>query len=158
MTTDFASWTKSEIVMKRLLMAATLCMGVSMATGAWAAKPVLMIADEIPQMKVLSLQLQKRAGVSPEIVTQDEMPAPLSKYRSVLVYIHKDIHDSTEKALIDYATGGGKLILLHHSISSGKRRNHDWLPFLGVSLPMGGAARGGYYYVDPAEWDVVNLA
>ena len=35
-------------------------------------------------------------------------------------------------------------MLLHHSISSGKRKNRDWFGFLGVELPSGEVQDGGY--------------
>jgi hypothetical protein len=82
----------------------------------WAAD-ALIVCDEVPAMKVLARQLEQRAHVSSEIVSQDQMPPSLSGYKAVLVYIHKDIAEVSEKAFIEYATGGGKLVLLHHSIS-----------------------------------------
>src|SRR6201999_3246001 len=63
-----------------------------------------------------------------------------------------------ENAMLDYAEAGGKLIVLHHSISSGKRKNHRWLPALGVELPTGDFAQGAYKYFDDQEWDIVDLA
>lgn len=122
------------------------------------AADILMVADELPAMGVLGKQLQTRIGRSSEATTQDKMPADLSKYPVVMVYIHKDIDAASEKAFIAYAKGGGKLILLHHSISSGKRKNTDWFPFLKTSLPTTEFAAGGYKYFDPATFQVVNIA
>jgi len=73
------------------------------------------------------------------------------------VYIHKDIAEGPEVAFIDYAKGGGKLVLLHHSISSGKRKNKYWLPFLGVELPDKPFDQGGYKYFDPATFQIVKV-
>jgi trehalose utilization protein len=122
------------------------------------AADVLIVADEIPAMEVLATHLQKGAGAKTTIVKQDAIPADVSGYGALVVYIHKDIGAPAEKAFIDYAKSGGKLILLHHSISSGKRKNRDWLPFLGVTLPLGEETQGGYKYYEPATIDVVNLA
>jgi hypothetical protein len=125
---------------------------LAMAAPLARAADILMVADELPAMGVLSNQLKTRIGSVAEIVTQDKMPADLSVYPVVMVYIHKDIDQAAEKAFIAYAKGGGKLILLHHSISSGKRKNQMWFPFLNISLPA------EYKYVDPATFQVVNLA
>ena len=122
------------------------------------AAEALIVCDEIPAMQVLAAQLEKRVHVTSEIVTQDHLPASLKPYPSVLVYIHKDIAEASETAFIDYAKAGGKLILLHHSISSGKRKNKSWLPFLGVELPDKPFAEGGYKYFAPVTFEVVNLA
>lgn len=122
------------------------------------AAEVLIVADEIPAMEVLAKHLQSGAGAAPTIVKQDAMPADVSRYAALIVYIHRDIGAPAEKAFINYARSGGKLILLHHSISSGKRKNQYWLPFVGVSLPLGDVGRGGYKYYEPATVQVVNLA
>jgi len=122
------------------------------------AADVLIVADEIPAMEVLAKRLQSGAGAVSTIVKQDAIPADVSHYGALIVYIHKDIGEPAEKVFIQYAKSGGKLILLHHSISSGKRKNQFWLPFVGVSLPMGDVSTGGYKYYEPATIEVVNLA
>ena len=114
--------------MRFLWVALLACSSVSGAD-------VVMVADEIPAMETLARELKTRAGVNAGIVRQEAMPADLSRYRAVFVYIHGDITPVAEHAFIDYARAGGRLILLHHTISSGKRKNKDWLPFLGVELP-----------------------
>ena len=122
------------------------------------AADVLIVADEIPAMQVLAKHLQTGAAATTTIVKQDAMPADVSRYAALIVYIHRDIGEPAEKAFIDYAKGGGKLVLLHHSISSGKRKNRYWLPFLGVSLPVGDVSEGGYKWYEPATIQLVNLA
>src|SRR6185436_10571094 len=47
---------------------------------------------------------------------------------------------------------------LHHSISSGKRKNHDWFKFLGVTLPEGDVTTGGYKWIEGITQQIVNLA
>ncbi len=136
----------------------TLALAVLVIAPLTAATDVLMVADEIPAMEVLSKQLQTRIGVTSTITTQDKMPADLAQYKAVMVYIHKSIAEPAEMAFIAYAKGGGKLFLLHHSISSGKRENKEWFPFLDISLPNKPYAEGGYKYFDPADFAVVNLA
>jgi hypothetical protein len=114
-----------------------------------AAADNLIVCDEVPAMENLAKQIETRLHRSSEIVSQDRLPASLAGYQAVIVYIHKDLAESAERAFIDYANGGGKLVLLHHSISSGKRKNKDWFPFLGITLPE------SYRYIDDATWDVV---
>jgi hypothetical protein len=138
----------------KLLVPAVALIGILPACGADA----LIVCDEVPAMQVLARQLEQRVRVSSEITSQDRLPPSLSGYKAVIVYIHKDIAEGPEKAFIDYAKGGGKLVLLHHSISSGKRKNKDWLPFLGVELPTQPFDAGGYKYFDPASFEIVNRA
>jgi hypothetical protein len=47
---------------------------------------------------------------------------------------------------------------LHHSISSGKRKNPHWFKFLGVSLSEGDVNQGAYKWIEPVTLDFVNLA
>lgn len=138
----------------RFLLPVFAIAGLLPAFGADA----LIVCDEVPAMQVLARQLEQRVHLTSEIVSQDHLPPSLSGYSSVLVYIHKDIVESAEMAFIAYAKGGGKLVLLHHSISSGKRKNKEWLPFLGVELPTQAFDEGGYKYFDPAKFDIINLA
>jgi len=122
------------------------------------AGPVLIVADEIPAMEVLAAKLKAGAGVESQIVTQENMPAKLDSFPVVLVYIHERIGEPAERAFIEYAEGGGRLILLHHSISSGKRRNKFWFPFLKIALPETPFEQGGYRWIEGVTLEVVNLA
>lgn len=122
------------------------------------AANVLVVADEIPAMEVLCRALKAGAGLDCTIVKQPEMPKDLSGYRAVAVYVHRNLDENVEKASIAYAQGGGKLVLLHHTISSAKRKNREWFPFLGIELPQGDVSAGGYKWLDPVEWELVNLA
>ncbi len=114
-----------------------------------AAAQNLIVCDEVPAMENLSRQIQTRLHQTSEITSQDKLPASLSGYKSVIVYIHKDLEEPAEIAFIDYAKSGGNLVLLHHSISSGKRKNKYWFPFLGITLP------DTYRYIDDATWEVI---
>jgi hypothetical protein len=122
------------------------------------AGEVLIVADEFPAMEVLAQALQSQAGIDSRIVKQGEMPASLAAFSAVIVYIHKDLDAAAEKAFIAYAKGGGKLVVLHHSISSGKRANKEWFAFLGVSLPPGDVSQGGYQWTEGISFEVVNRA
>jgi len=124
--------------------------------SALLAADVLIVADELPAMEVLAKTLNSEAGLASRIVSQAEMPVRLAGFSDVIVYIHKDLDAAAEAAFIAYAKGGGKLIVLHHSISSGKRANKDWFPFLGVSLPQGEADHGGYQWIEGVSFEMVN--
>ncbi|MFB3829062.1 MAG: hypothetical protein ACE15B_20005 [Bryobacteraceae bacterium] len=137
--------------MKRFALLALACLPL-------AAADVLVVADEFPAMEVLARALQSGAGLSTAIVKQPEMPKDFAPFRAVVVYVHRNLDEAVEKASIAYARAGGKLVLLHHTISSGKRKNREWFPFLGVELPARDFAQGGYKWLDPVDWEMVNLA
>lgn len=122
------------------------------------AQDVLIVADEIPAMEVLAKALHTQEGLTSKVVTQAEMPATLTNFRAVIVYIHKDLDSIPEKTFIRYAQNGGKLLCLHHSISSAKRKNKEWFSFLGIDLPKKDVTEGGYKYVGDIDMSVVNLA
>lgn len=112
----------------------------------------LVVADEMPAMDVLARQMYDRARARLRLTTQDVLPAKMSDYPAVIVYIHTILTPTAEHGLLDYVRGGGRLVLVHHSISSHKRTNKDWLPALEMTLPE------NYKYFDPVTIDVVNLA
>lgn len=142
----------------KLALMKTCVLLLLLSASLFAADTVLIVADEFPAMQTLAARLKTGAGVDSTIVKQTEIPRDVSPYAAVIVYIHREIGEPAEKAFIDYAERGGKLILLHHSISSGKRPNRYWLPFLGVSLPLGDLSSGGYKYFEGIEMEIVNLA
>ncbi len=136
-----------------LLLLASLA-GVTPASAA----EVLIVADEFPAMQFLADKLKSEDNLSALVVAQDNLPAELSPFRAVVVYIHGELKAPTEASLIRYTHAGGRLVLLHHSISSGKRKNRDWFSFLGIDLPTGDVDAGGYRWIEPATLDLVNLA
>jgi hypothetical protein len=129
-----------------------------LASGLCAAENVLIVADEFPAMEVLAAKLKAGAGATSTIIKQDAIPEDLKPYSTMIVYIHKTITEPAEKRFIQYAEEGGRLILLHHSISSGKRPNKFWFPWLKIELPTGDFATGGYKYYEGITMDLVNLA
>jgi len=156
----------------RLLVCVLLLLVASAASA-----EVLIVADEIPAMRTLARELKAEENVDSQIISfahpnkKGEMPdtagasgtnlpPDLSSYQAVIVYIHGDLAENAENAFIDYATNGGKLVLLHHSISTGKRKNPHWFPFLGVELPEGDLEHGGYKWIENSNvtWSIVNLA
>ena len=135
----------------------SLLVGLLLGTPAFAAQ-VLIVADEFPAMNILAARLQAEEHLESQIVAQTNLPASLTPFAAVLVYIHKDLREEAAGAFIAYAKAGGRLIALHHSISSGKRKNKEWFPFLGVSLPTGDVTAGGYQWTEGVTLSLVNLA
>ncbi|MCP5517869.1 MAG: hypothetical protein H7A45_11515 [Verrucomicrobiales bacterium] len=137
---------------------------IPLLLAAWLALPgasaadVLIVADEFPAMEYVAAQLERQEGLTSKIVSQDQMPAALAGFRALIVYIHRELKPGPEHAMIDYTRNGGRLVALHHSISSGKRKNADWFPFLGIELPLGDVDQGGYKWIEPVTLHVVNLA
>jgi len=135
-----------------------LLTGLLLTGSAFTAAEVLIVADEFPAMKWLADTLKTREGISGRVVAQTNLPPQLAGFRAVIVYIHGNLDARTEQALIDYTRAGGKLIVLHHSISSGKRKNAQWFKFLGVALPEADVSQGGYKWIEPVTLDLVKLA
>jgi Trehalose utilisation len=142
--------------MKKIL--ALIALGSCFFSLACKAEDVLVVADEFQAMLILTSHIQADTKLTCRIVGQTEMPQSLANYRAVIVYIHGDLLPHSEHAFIAYAQEGGKLILLHHSISSHKRENKDWFSFLHIDLPLGDLASGAYKYYAPVSFDIVNLA
>jgi len=73
---------------------------------------VLIVADEFPAMKALAAYIKTNANIDSEIIDQTKIPQNLQKYEAVIVYIHRNLNESAEKAFIDYTMNGGKIIPL----------------------------------------------
>src|ERR1041385_3962494 len=82
-----------------------------------ARAEVLIVADEFPAMGVLAEHLKAEEGVTARLVDQAHLAQTLGSFSAVVVYIHKELRESAEHAFINYAKEGGRLVLLHHSIS-----------------------------------------
>ncbi len=117
---------------------------------------VIIVQDELPQMEVLAKLLRQKGNLSVTVTDQKSFPGDLSAYQAVIVFIHRDLEEKTEKSIIDYTKDGGKLICLHHSISSKKAENKFYFDFLGISLDKGSMETGGYKY-KASGWSLVNL-
>jgi len=117
---------------------------------------VLIVQDERPQMEVLAKFLTEKGKLSVTITDQQTPVKPLSSYEAVIVFIHKELHEQTERAIIDYTKAGGRLICLHHSISRKKAENKFYFDFLGMQLNKGTMEDGGYAW-KASSWTLVNL-
>ena len=134
------------------------------ANNSEAQTRVLIIQDELPQMEVLSGFLSKHGeNIDIQIVDQENLPGSNSNYDAVIVYIHMSLFEDTENWVIEYTKNGGRFICLHHSISSGKAKNKNYFPFLGIRLdgtdnPRDAELPGaGYAFVEPVSLTIVNL-
>lgn len=144
--------TRRVFVLLLVSISFVLALGVSPA-----GKPrVLIIQDELPQMEVLAKFLRQEGRLSVTIADQPPSPDDLSPYKAVVVFIHKGLHERTEKSIIEYTKNGGRLICLHHSISSKKAENKFYFDFLGVRLDKGPMETGGYKWKN-SSWSLVNL-
>jgi hypothetical protein len=132
--------------------------GVGLVLGPSPAQQteVLIIQDELPQMNVLAQFLREKGDLSVTITDQAALPKDLAVYRAVIVFVHRDLQETTERAIIDYTQKGGRLICLHHSISRAKAANKFYFGFLGVQLDKGPMESGGYAY-KASGWSLVNL-
>lgn len=115
---------------------------------ATAPSRVLIVHDELPAMQALAARLKREEEIEAGIIEQPGLPTDLTPYAAVVVYIHGNLLPSAEEVLIRYAEAGGKLVLLHHTISSGKRANQRWLSWLGVGLREGPPEEGGYKWIE----------
>ena len=144
--------------MNRTLSIAALLM-LAAPQAARPAGDVLIIADEMPQMELLVKVLAARAGAKTDLINQADTPAVITGYRAVFAFVHHQLLESAEKPMVDYVNNGGKLIVLHHSISWAREKNKYWFPLLGMHLtPPGDPEQGFYKYVNPVTYTVVNLA
>jgi len=143
---------KFLLVCIALFVAALTC-GV---TGPAEQPGVLIIQDEKPQMDVLAKFLTEKGGQPVTIVDQQSLPTQLSAYKSVIIFIHGQLHEPTERVIIDYTKAGGRLICLHHSISSRKAENKFYFDFLGMQLNKDTMEDGGYAW-KASRWTLVNL-
>lgn len=141
--------------MKRL-WAVWLCLAAGGAAS--VGGQALFVADEFPAMETVAARLRAVEGWSGRVVWQTNLPPDLTEFDAVAVYIHRGLNPAAERAFIGYTEAGGKLVVLHHSISSGKRQNKDWFRFLGVALPEGDVDAGGYKWIEGVRQQVVNLA
>jgi hypothetical protein len=140
----------------------SVCM-ISACSSPNPKQKIIIIQDEIPQMKVLAKFLRENRDLTVDIVSQDSLPSSLSPYQAVMAYIHKELFEPTEKAIIDYTTNGGKFICLHHSISSGKAKNKYYFDFLGIQLDDPKNSKnpvepgGGYAWKESVKLILLNL-
>jgi len=118
---------------------------------------VLIVTDESDRMEPLAAFLEDKAGIRSTIIdyavlpeSERRLPEGLSHYDALVGYIHNELNEATELAIIDYTENGGRFVAVHHMISSGKARNRYYFDFLGVAMDGIEQARepaepGGHY-------------
>jgi hypothetical protein len=121
------------------------------------AETVLILADEWPQMEVLAGYLQSEGGYEIQKVEQDNLPESFSGYHGVFQFVHGMLNDEAAQTLIKYTHNGGRLIVLHHGISSRKEKTKGWFPFLGIELDRSGKAKHRYIWVEGVTNILVNV-
>lgn len=143
---------------KRLiyLLFVTVCTVFTLGSSSSKSPKVIIVQDEMPQMEVLAKFLREKGRLSVAITDQSSFPKDLSAYDAVIVFIHRDLQENTENSIINYTKKGGKLICLHHSISSKKAQNKFYFDFLGMRLDKGPMEKGGYKWKE-SSWSLVNL-
>ena len=122
---------------------------ILIASGhAHSQSKVIIVQDEMPAVKVLSSFLKDKGKLNVTVVDQKNFPDDLSSYGTVIVYIHQQLEEPVEIAIIDYTKQGGRYIALHHSISSRKAQNKYYFDFLGIRLDN---AKQSKYPVEPGQ-------
>jgi hypothetical protein len=123
-----------------------------------AAAPLVIVADEWKPMDALAEFLANTAGYRVEKVGKDALPADLAARPAVFMYIHSKMDADTEKALVDYAAGGGRLIILHHGIASARVANPLWLRMTGIGILPRNDPKAPWRVVGNTTHTLVNLA
>jgi len=139
-----------------ILSLISICLALVLGLSPGGRPEVIIVQDELPQMEVLAKFLREKGNLSVTVTDQKSFPENLSAYQAVIVFIHRDLEEKTERSIIGYTKGGGRLICLHHSISSKKAENKFYFDFLGMRLDKGSMETGGYKY-KASDWSLVNL-
>lgn len=128
------------------------------ATQTVAAQTVYVVADEFDQMKVLDTYLQAHSPFHLKLMEQKEFPKQIpADAAGVIEFVHSKLDDSVAATIIDYTMNGGRTLVIHHGISSGKKNTKGWYDFLGVNLDQRKTIKYSYYWLHDVDFDFVNL-
>lgn len=122
-----------------------------------SSRNVVIVTDVLPAAAALAETLKATENIDSAIVTQGQLPANLSSYRAVIVHVEGRLDVDAAGALQDYTKAGGRLVLLHNSIGPNKSSTPEWMPYVGVKLISGDAAKGGFRSIPNASVDLVEL-
>ncbi len=112
-------------------------------------------ADEMPELR----QLVADGGWSvTQLAQKDWDVASAAEFGAIIVYIHEPILEPVEKALIDFAEQGGRLLVVHHALASAKMKNPRWLEFLGIKISPRSDPNAPWFVSGDVPFTVVNLA
>ncbi|HET8546689.1 MAG TPA: hypothetical protein VFL57_01725, partial [Bryobacteraceae bacterium] len=123
------------------------------AAAVAAAPRAVLLHDELGPMETLGAALTK-SGFEAAVQEQSVFTP---KTDVVFMYVHGDLKPSVRDALIAWAERGGRLIVLHHGMASGKMRSPRWPEFLGVRILPRDAPENAWIVLR-GDVDVVNLA
>lgn len=65
-------------------------------------------------MQVLAEYLKTKGDFKVFLVEQSGLPPDLSDYCAIITYLHKNLDERVENAIIKYTNNGGRYISLHH--------------------------------------------
>ena len=94
-----------------------------------------LLHDEAEPIRALARFLERnghRVSVEDQATFRRHMHSISAE--AVFMYIHGEFDPEIEDFLIAYAERGGRLIVLHHGMASGKMASKRWMPFLGVKI------------------------
>ena len=126
-------------------------------THAKRDRNVLILADKSDEMPELG-QLIQRGGWGTTQLAQKDWNTSAFGFDAIVVYIHEPMLEPVEKALIDYAGQGGRLVVVHHALASAKMQNPRWLEFLGVRIFPRTDPVAPWFVSGDVTFTVVNLA
>lgn len=121
------------------------------------SKEILIVSDEWPQMEVLSAYLQEQGGYRIIKKEQGQIPTNISEMDGVIQFVHGMLNDKPAKQLMDYTHKGGKLLVLHHGVSSKKKQTKGWYEFLGMELDRAEDSKKRYVWIHDIDFEMVNL-
>ncbi|MEN6535266.1 MAG: ThuA domain-containing protein [Bryobacteraceae bacterium] len=115
-----------------------------------AAQPDVFIVQDTPEPILVLSRFLEAHGHKTAVEDQSHFRAHMKtvKPRAIFMYLHHTMDDDIEASLISYAENGGRLIVLHHGIASGRMKNKRWMEFLGVRIE----SREAPVY----SWDVIR--
>lgn len=108
---------------------------ILLVTPATAQTKVYAVHDTPEPMEALRGSLA-RLGIQVILEDQKSFARHMASLHpsAVFMYIHNEFDPAVEDFLISYAERGGRLIVLHHGMASGKMRSKRWPEFLGVRI------------------------
>ena len=122
-----------------------------------SSRQLLIVADEPKPMDALAGFLRSRGKYEVRYVDQKDLPADLSQYAGVFMYVHGRMTRRTEKRLIDYTQAGGRMIILHHGVASARVRNPAWLRLTGIYIAPRNDPKHPWRVVGNTTHTLVNL-
>lgn len=135
-----------------------------LSTWLWAGvqpaftQTVYVVADEFEQMEVLDAFLQANGPFRLHILEQADFPKTLPPdTTAVIEFVHGQLSDAIAATIMEYTLGGGRTLVIHHGLSSGKKSTKGWYKFLGVNLDASPDCPHPYGWLHDVDFQLVNL-